>query len=233
MTVRSGEIGGLIGPNGAGKTTLFDVVAGERRPNSGRVLVGGRGVTRLGPAARSRLGIRRTFQRVQTFGWLSVEENVSAALERRGGGGGTLADLIFFPTRRRRERFRREIAAQSIERCGLASVRTESAGTLPIGIARMVEFARATVWPARLFLLGEPASGLGEEEVEHLGALIQQVRAETGCAVLLAEHNAGFVMKQCDGVVVLALGSKLTEGTPEQVAKDPAVQEAYLDAGAA
>jgi branched-chain amino acid transport system ATP-binding protein len=232
MTLRSGEVCGLIGPNGAGKTTLFDVIAGERLPKSGRVRLGGRDITRLGPAERSRLGIRRTFQRVQTFGWLTVEENVLAALEWHGGGGGALADMVFFPTRRQRERSRREIAARSIERCGLTSVRTDGAGSLPIGVARMVEFARATVEPARLLLLDEPASGLSEEEIERLGSLIQQVRAETGCAVLLVEHNAGFVMKQCDRVVVLDLGSKLAEGTPEQVAQDPAVQEAYLGAGA-
>jgi branched-chain amino acid transport system ATP-binding protein len=233
LMVRAGEICGLIGPNGAGKTTLFDVVAGERRPNAGRVLVEGRDVTGLSPAERSRLGIRRTFQRVQTFGWLTVEENVLVALEWHGGGGGVLADLVSAPPRRRRERSRRAAAGQAIERCALGAIKDECGGSLPIGVARMVEFARATAEPPRLLLLDEPASGLGEEEVARLGELIGQVRSETGCAVLLVEHNAGFVMQHCDRVVVLALGSKLAEGTPQEVTRNPAVQEAYLGTGAA
>ncbi len=232
LSVRAGEICGLIGPNGAGKTTLFDVVAGERRPNTGRVVLDGRDVTDLRPAERARLGVRRTFQRVQTFGWLSVEDNVLTAVEWRGGGGGALADLVFAPTRRRRERQRRTIASQAIERCSLAAIKDDSAGSLPIGVARMVEFARATAEPARLLLLDEPASGLGQEEVDRLGELIQLVRADTGCAVLLVEHNAGFVMQHCDRVIVLSLGSKLAEGTPEEIARNPAVQEAYLGQGA-
>ncbi len=233
LSVRAGEICGLIGPNGAGKTTLFDVVAGERHPNSGRVLIDGHDVTHLRPAERARLGVRRTFQRVQTFGWLTVEENVLTALEWHGGGGGVLADMVFAPSRRRRERERREMAAQAIERCSLGAIKEDSAGSLPIGIARMVEFARATAEPARLLLLDEPASGLGGEEVDRLGELVHQARADTGCAVLLVEHNAGFVMQFCDRVVVLAMGSKLAEGAPDEVARNPAVQEAYLGQGAA
>jgi branched-chain amino acid transport system ATP-binding protein len=226
--VPAGQICGLIGPNGAGKTTLFDVVSGLRKPNTGRVLLGGRDVSDLGPTGRSRLGVRRTFQRAQTFGWLTVEDNVLAALEWRGGGGGLAADLIFSPTRRKRERERRVQARRVLETCGLKPVRKEYAGSLPIGIARMVEFARATVDPPQLLLLDEPASGLSEPEAAMLGERIQKVRAETECAVLLVEHNARFVMQHCDRVVVLALGSVLADGPAEEVRRDPAVRAAYL-----
>jgi ABC-type branched-subunit amino acid transport system ATPase component len=228
LDARAGEVLGIIGPNGAGKTTLFDVIAGVRTPNDGRVVLGDRDITRLSDTARARLGLRRTFQRVQAFGWLTVEDNVLTALEWRGGGGGFVADLVYSPTRRRHERARRAHVEEVLERCGLLSVRKELAGSLPIGIARMVEFARAVVDPPKLLMLDEPASGLDETEVARLGTEIQAVRSEAGCAVLLVEHNAAFVMEQSDRVVVLNLGQVLAEGTPSEVQANPAVREAYL-----
>ena len=224
----AGEVLGIIGPNGAGKTTLFDVVSGVRAPNEGRVVLVGRDITHASATGRARRGLRRTFQRVQTFGWLSVEDNVLAALEWRGGGGGFLADLVYSPTRRRRERDRRARVEEVLDRCGLLPVRSELAGSLPIGVARMVEFARAVADPPQLLLLDEPASGLDETEVARLGGEIQAVRAEAGCAVLLVEHNAGFVMEQSDRVVVLNLGQVLAAGSPADVQRNQAVRDAYL-----
>jgi len=225
---RKGEILGIIGPNGAGKTSLFDVISGVRAPNAGRVVLDGQDVTRKASTERARGGLRRTFQRVQTFGWLSVEDNVLAALEWRGGGGGVMADLVRFPTRRIRERERRGRVEEVLERCGLIPLRSELAGSLPIGVARMVEFARAIVDPPKLLLLDEPASGLDETETQRLGEQIQAVRDETGCVVLLVEHNAGFVMEQSDRVVVLDLGTVLAEGLPAEVQRNQAVRDAYL-----
>ena len=225
---RSGEVLGVIGPNGAGKTTLFDVISGVRAPNEGRVLLGGRDVTTTSSTSRARHGLRRTFQRVQAFGWLTVEDNVLAALEWRGGGGGFVADLVAFPTRRRRERERRDRVDAVLERCGLTAVRRELAGSLPIGVARMVELARAIVDEPKVLLLDEPASGLDETETTRLGEQIQSVRAETGCTILLVEHNAGFVMEQSDRVVVLNLGALLAEGLPAEVQGNQAVRDAYL-----
>ena len=228
LDAKAGEVLGIIGPNGAGKTTLFDVISGVREPNEGRVVLAGDDVTSKSAVQRSRRGLRRTFQRVQTFGWLSVEDNVLAALEWHGGGGGFLADLVMFPTRRFRERDRRLRANDVLERCGLTAVRNELAGSLPIGIARMVEFARAIVDEPRLLLLDEPASGLDETEAERLGTLIDAVRDETGCAVLLVEHNAGFVMQHSNRIVVLDLGSVLAEGLPDEIQRNQAVRDAYL-----
>jgi branched-chain amino acid transport system ATP-binding protein len=228
LDASAGEVLGIIGPNGAGKTTLFDVISGVREPNEGRVVLAGTDVTSKSAVQRARRGLRRTFQRVQTFGWLSVEDNVLAALEWHGGGGGFLADLVMFPTRRFRERDRRRRATEVIERCGLTAVRKELAGSLPIGIARMVEFARAIVDEPRLLLLDEPASGLDETEAERLGDLIDAVRDETGCAVLLVEHNAGFVMQHSNRIVVLDLGSVLAEGLPDDIQRNRAVRDAYL-----
>jgi branched-chain amino acid transport system ATP-binding protein len=231
ISVEPGEVCGLIGPNGAGKTTLFDVVSGILRPARGRVLLGGEDVSSLGPERRCWKGLRRTFQRAQTFGWLSVEDNVLAALEWRGGGGGLMADLVGLPSRRRRVRERRVLVETALERCGLTDVRSEYAGSLPIGIARMVEFARATVEPPRLLLLDEPASGLDQAEAALLGKQITSVRKDHGCSVLLVEHNANFLMEQSDRVVVLALGSVLAVGSPADIQANPAVRAAYLGEG--
>jgi ABC-type branched-subunit amino acid transport system ATPase component len=223
-----GEVIGIIGPNGAGKTTLFDVISGVRTPDDGRVTLCGKDVTHSSATARARLGLRRTFQRVQPFGWLTVHDNVLAALEWRGGGGGFVADLAAFPTRRSRERARRARVDEALERCGLVPVRKELAGSLPIGVARMVELARAIVDMPKVLLLDEPASGLDEPETVRLGEQIQAVRDETGCVVLLVEHNAGFVMEQCDRVAVLNLGAVLAEGSPDEVQSNQAVRDAYL-----
>jgi ABC-type branched-subunit amino acid transport system ATPase component len=228
LTVGRGEVLGLIGPNGAGKTTLFDVVSGVNSPNAGTVRLDGDDITRVGAVARSRRGLRRTFQRVQTFGWLTVEENVLAALEWRGGGGGMLADLVSFPTRRARERVRRERAREVIDQCGLSPVAHESAGSLPIGLARMVEVARAVVDRPRLLMLDEPTSGLDATESRRLGELIQSIRGEGECSVLLVEHDVGFVMEQVDRITVLDLGRVLAVGEPDEIQHDPRVRTAYL-----
>jgi branched-chain amino acid transport system ATP-binding protein len=232
LRAAAGEVLGIIGPNGAGKTTLFDVIAGIRPPNEGRVLLDGKDVTRTPPVERAHRGLRRTFQRVQAFGWLTVEDNVLAATEWRGGGGGFLADVVGWPGRRHRERERRRSVHEVLERCGLGAVKDELAGSLPIGTARMVELARAIVDPPRLLLLDEPASGLDEPEAHRLGELIQAVRAESGCAVLLVEHDAGFVMAHSDRVIVLDQGSVLAEGSPDVIQRDQRVRDAYLGEGA-
>jgi ABC-type branched-subunit amino acid transport system ATPase component len=169
---------------------------------------------------------------VQTFGWLTVEDNVLAATEWHGGGGGFLADVVGWPARRRRERARRADVAAVLARCGLEGAKDELAGSLPIGTARMVELARAIVDRPRLLLLDEPASGLDETEAARLGALIHQVRDESGCAIVLVEHDAGFVMRHCARIVVLDQGHVLSEGAPREIQNDQRVRDAYLGEGA-
>jgi branched-chain amino acid transport system ATP-binding protein len=230
-SVQAGEVMGLIGPNGAGKTTLFDVISGVRLPDDGRIFLGGRDVTRKNAVTRARWGLRRTFQRVQPFGWLTVEENVLSALEWEGGGGGIAADLVAFPTRRRRERQRRARVGEVLEQCGLVTVRDESAGSLPIGLARMVEVARAIVAEPKVLMLDEPSSGLDAVEAARLGECIQAVKAAGECAVVLVEHDVGFVMEQCDRIVVLVLGEVLATGAPDEIHADAAVRAAYLGEG--
>jgi branched-chain amino acid transport system ATP-binding protein len=228
LAVDAGDVCGLIGPNGAGKTTLFDVVSGVRIPDTGQVTLDGVQITRWPAARRARAGLRRTFQRVQTYGWLSIEDNVLAALEWHGGGGGLAADLLGSPTRRRRERARRERVAHVLELCGLTAVAREPAGSLPMGLARMVELARAIVDPPRVLLLDEPTSGLGDTEMALLGDRIRAIQAEESCAVLLVEHDVGFVMEQCDRIAVLNLGQVIAVGGPKEIQDDVAVRTAYL-----
>jgi branched-chain amino acid transport system ATP-binding protein len=227
LGVASGEVCGLIGPNGAGKTTLFDVLSGTSVPTSGTISLGGVDVTRRNAPWRARHGVRRTFQRQQIFGSLSVEDNVLTATEWHGGGGGLPADLLALPTRRRREARRREIVEAVLEDCGLIELRHESAGMLPIGLCRMVELARAVVDEPDVLLLDEPTSGLEESESEHLGEVVARMAAR-GTAVVLVEHDVGFVMRRCHRIVVLHLGKVIAEGTPEEIQRDVAVGAAYL-----
>ncbi|MFJ9592261.1 ABC transporter ATP-binding protein [Streptomyces virginiae] len=230
LGIRAGEVCGLIGPNGAGKTTLFDVLSGIRRPDRGRVLLDGADITRRSPVWRARHGMRRTFQRQQLFGQLTVADNVLVAQEWRGGGGGPAADLLALPSRRARERTRRLRTERVLADCGIGTLGTSYAGGLPVGQARMVELARAVADPPRVLLLDEPASGMSAPERERLAAVVRRLAAQDGCAVLLVEHNVAFVMDLCTRVVVLDLGTVLAEGTPAEVRADPLVREAYLGA---
>ncbi|MGW7435199.1 ABC transporter ATP-binding protein [Streptomyces sp. NPDC054849] len=228
LGIRAGEVCGLIGPNGAGKTTLFDVLSGIRRPDRGRMLLDGSDITRRSPVWRARHGMRRTFQRQQLFGQLTVADNVLVAQEWRGGGGGLAADLVASPTRRRRERERRTRGERVLADCGIGALGTSYAGGLPVGQGRMVELARAVADPPRVLLLDEPASGMSAPECERLAAVVRRLAAQEGCAVLLVEHNVAFVMELCSRVVVLDLGTVLAEGTAAEVRANPLVREAYL-----
>ena len=228
LSVDESEVCGLIGPNGAGKTTLFDVISGLRSPNRGTVHVDGTDLSGASAAVRAQKGVRRTFQRVQTFGWLSVEDNLLAAMEWHGGGGGVAADLLALPPRRRIERRRRARVKEVMELCGLTELRRLSAGSLPVGSARMVELGRAIVEPPRLLLLDEPTSGLEEAEMTRLSSLLRALLHDRQCAVLLVEHDIRFVMAECDRIIVLDQGRILCSGIPEEIRTSELVQAAYL-----
>jgi branched-chain amino acid transport system ATP-binding protein len=228
LAVTAGEVCGVIGPNGAGKTTLFDAISGLCRSSAGRILLGGTDVTRLGAVRRARLGLRRTFQRQQLFGRLTVLENLLAATEWRGGGGGLAADLLGLPSRRRVERRRRERCRVVLEACGLADRADEYAGNLPVGLARLVEVARAVVDEPAVLLLDEPTSGLDAAESARLAGTIARLAATRATAILLVEHDVGFVASACSRLVVLDLGRVIADGSAAAVRADPRVRAAYL-----
>ncbi|MFA1546208.1 ABC transporter ATP-binding protein [Actinomadura chokoriensis] len=210
LTAEPGRVTGLIGPNGAGKSTLFDVVSGLRRPSSGRVVLGGRDVTRMGPARRARHGLARTFQRLEPFGRLSVRDNLLVAAE-------------LGPERRRAA----SAVAAILDRLDLTEIADSAAGTLPTGAGRLVEVGRALATRPRLLLLDEPAAGQDGEETARFAALLRSL-ADEGTAVVLVEHDMGLVMGVCDEVHVLDLGKVIASGPPDAIRRDEAVLAAYL-----
>jgi branched-chain amino acid transport system ATP-binding protein len=221
-----GRVLALIGPNGAGKTSLFDAISGVRPPDGGRIVLGDRDVTRVSAVRRARLGLRRTFQRQQVFGGLSVEDNVLCACEGQLGGGA--ADVFALPGRRRRDGRRRALIEGYLELCGLQELRRAPAWSLPIGSARMLELARAIAGEPEVLLLDEPSSGLGEAEEARLAQVIDQLKAAGRCAVVLIEHDITFVMRHADRVAVLVRGSLIAEGAPADIQNDAQVRAAYL-----
>jgi branched-chain amino acid transport system ATP-binding protein len=238
IPVATGSISGLIGPNGAGKTTLFDVLTGLRRPDGGRVMLAGRDITRLGTHRRARLGVARTFQRLELFWSLNVEENVLVGAE------ATVQWWRHNPVKHRGHRVaapkgvgdgsgpstastRADLVTSLLARVGLAEVRTVQVGSLPTGQARLVELARALATGPKVLLLDEPSSGLDDSESSTLGDLLVDL-AKGGMAVLLVEHDMDLLMKVCDTVTVLDAGTVIADGTPEEVRRDPAVRAAYL-----
>ncbi len=214
LEVAVGEVHGLIGPNGAGKTTLFNVVAGLQRPTGGRVHMGIHDVTGAKPHRRSRLGLGRTFQRLELFGTLTARENVQMAAEVQRGklaSGRTPAAE----------------AVVQLERVGLLSIADEPTDSLPTGLARLVEMARALAASPDLLLLDEPSSGLNAEETRALGQVLLSLAAD-GMGILLVEHDMELVMSICDRVDVLDNGQIISRGEPATVRADPLVQQAYL-----
>jgi branched-chain amino acid transport system ATP-binding protein len=214
LEVEGGEVHGLIGPNGAGKTTLFNVVTGLLRPTLGKVHLGPHDVTRAKPHRRSRLGLGRTFQRLELFGTLTARENVQMAAEVQRGklaSGRTPA----------------QEAAIQLERVGLLAIADEPTDSLPTGLARLVEVARALAASPDLLLLDEPSSGLNADETRALGQVLVQLAAD-GMGILLVEHDMALVMSICDRVDVLDEGQIICRGDPATVRADPLVQHAYL-----
>ncbi|MFM7224547.1 MAG: ABC transporter ATP-binding protein [Actinomycetota bacterium] len=212
--VAAGGVSGLIGPNGAGKTTLFNVITGLQPPTEGRVLLDGTDITRRRPHRRARLGVARTFQRLEVFGSLSARENVLVALEMRRRWQRSGGDL-------------RAEADALLDRVGILDVADRRVELLPTGTARLVEVARALATGPKLLLLDEPSSGLDEAETDGLGRLLRELAA-SGLGVLLVEHDMPLVMETCSHIAVLDFGRVIASGPPAAIRSDPAVQRAYL-----
>jgi ABC-type branched-subunit amino acid transport system ATPase component len=230
VSVRVGErsIVGLIGPNGAGKTTLFNCVTGVVRPTSGRVHLFGQDVSDWPSHRRARLGVGRTFQRFELFTTLTVLENLVVASEIRADRGGVLSDMLALPASIETRAQAEERARQVLDEVGIGAYADTVAGELPVGIARLVELARALCTEPRLLLLDEPSSGLRAQEQARLTELLETARDERGASLLVVEHDMAFVLGVCEYVYVLDFGRLLAEGTPADVRADPAVQAAYL-----
>lgn len=216
--VEPGTVTGLIGPNGAGKTTCFNVITGLQAPTAGRVRLDGKDITRMAVHRRARHGMGRTFQRLEAFGSLTVEDNVRVALDVHAGVRGLIRAVAGSADR--------EIATL-LERVGILDYAEERADSVPTGTARLLEVARALACDPRLLLLDEPSSGLDEAETEAFGTLLLELAAE-GRTILMVEHDMDLVMRVCHRIHVLDFGSIVAEGTPAQIRANPVVQKAYL-----
>jgi branched-chain amino acid transport system ATP-binding protein len=215
LSAEPGSITGLIGPNGAGKTTLFNVISGLQPPTAGRVRFKNHDVTRSSVDSRAKAGMARTFQRLEAFGSLTVRENVQVAREIRAGAGSWF-------NRRKDKR-----VDELIDIVGLRQYVDRRADSVPTGVARLLEMARALAIEPDLLLLDEPSSGLDEAETEGFGVLLRDL-ADRGCAILMVEHDMDLVMGVCHLIHVLEFGKVIATGTPTEIRADKTVQAAYL-----
>ncbi|MGX7679253.1 ABC transporter permease subunit [Jatrophihabitans sp. DSM 45814] len=227
LSAPSGAITGLIGPNGAGKTTTFNACSGLLHPSTGTVTLHGRNVSKLAPAARARLGLGRTFQRMELFNSLTVQQNVALGVEASQAGTRPLKQVVSNPSERK---LAEERPRDAMELCGIAHLASVQVGLLSTGDRRLVELARCLAGPYDMILLDEPSSGLDNQETQQFGAVLAQVVAQRGTGILLVEHDMSLVMSMCQYIYVLDFGNLIFEGTPAEVAASPLVKEAYLGA---
>jgi ABC-type branched-subunit amino acid transport system ATPase component/MFS family permease len=228
LAVRPGEIVGLIGANGAGKTTLFDLLSGFLEPTAGRVRLGERDVTGWSPDARARAGLGRSFQDARLFGSLTVAENLAVSLERHLPFRSYLAPAVGLPDSRAVEEDVAWSVADLLELLGLQAFRDKQVRELSTGSRRIVDLGMALAHDPTVLLLDEPSAGIAQRETEALGPLLRRLRDETGCALLVIEHDMPLLSSLCDRLVALEQGAVIAEGTPEQVLADERVVRSYL-----
>ncbi|MDR1578767.1 MAG: ABC transporter ATP-binding protein [Synergistaceae bacterium] len=227
FAIRERELAGLIGPNGAGKTTVFNLVTGVYDVSGGEMIYLGRNINSLKTYEAVEAGIARTFQNLRLFSSSTVLENVMTAAQRHH-------KYSFFEAVSHVGRWREEehvIRAESmelLERVGLAVRAGQAAGTLPYGLQRRLEIARALALRPRLLMLDEPAAGMNPEEVYALNELIAHIHGDFELTILLIEHHMDMVMEICPHIVCMNFGAKIAEGTPDEIRNHPEVLKAYL-----
>jgi branched-chain amino acid transport system ATP-binding protein len=225
IDVSQGEIVGLIGPNGAGKTTFFNCLLGMLRPDAGRVEFDGRDLSRVPPHKRARLGIARTFQRIELFSGMSPREHFLVAERVRNGRGALWKDVLFMGRPNAEEQ---KNAAAMLDLLGLTLLADRKVESLSLGVGRLVEIGRALMIQPRLLLLDEPSSGLDRSETAVLADTLRVVQRERGIAILLVEHDVELVRHLVERVFVLDFGTLIASGETHAVFADSAVRKAYL-----
>ena len=227
FAVQRGHISALIGPNGAGKSSALNIINGIYRADAGEIVFDGTRFGLIRPLKAARLGIGRTFQHNALFKHMSVLDNVMAGLTRHARTGA-LAHAFRLPAARREEQALRKQAEWIMDFLHIAQHRDVAAGTLPYGVQKRVDLARALVAKPKLLLLDEPMAGMNRDEKQKMSGFIHQINRRLETTVVLIEHDVGVVMDLCDHIVVLDYGRKVGDGPPEEVRKNPDVIAAYL-----
>ncbi len=227
LAVRHGEIRAIIGPNGAGKSSLINVISGVYRPDRGHVAIDGRAYRPVPTQKLARLGVARTFQNLALFKGLSVLDNIAAG-RAYVGRSNFLSQIAGLPRARREQADARERAGRIIDFLHLTPYADRLAGMLPYGLQKRVELARALAAEPRILLLDEPMAGMTATEKNELSDYVRLARDEYAITVVLIEHDIGVVMGLSDRIAVLDYGRKIADGTPQEIASDQRVIDAYL-----
>jgi branched-chain amino acid transport system ATP-binding protein len=226
--LRRGEILGLIGPNGAGKTTIFDLISGLLKPDGGQIWLGDEQITSWSADRRARSGLGRSFQDARLFPSLTVGECLAIGLERHVETRDHLAALLALPAIQHSEEDVAYAVDDLVELLGLGAFRDKFIGELSTGSRRIVDLAMAIAHDPDVLLLDEPSSGIAQRETEALAPLLRRIQTETGCAMLVIEHDMPLIKAISDRMLALDLGEIIASGTPAEVINDPRVVTSYL-----
>jgi len=233
LRLSEGEILGLIGPNGAGKTTIMDLVSGFLVPTQGRVFFEGKEITALSPDLRAMQGLGRSFQDARLFPALTVVENLAIALERHIETRDPIAAALMSPATRVSEQHVRTRVDELVDLMNLGAFANKFVSELSTGTRRVVDIACSLAHGPSVLLLDEPSSGIAQRETEALGPVLRNIRAQTGAALLVIEHDMPLIQSISDRLVALELGTVIAEGAPDEVITHPRVVESYLGESAA
>ena len=228
LAVEHGEIFAIIGPNGAGKTCILNCICRFYHPEEGKILFEGGDITHLAPHKVAELGIARTFQNIELFQGMTVLDNIKLGAHVHLQTGFLAGGLYWGKARREEVRLRREVEEQIIDLLEIQAIRKKIVGTLPYGLQKRVELARALAMRPKILLLDEPMAGMNLEETEDMARFILDINEERDVTTVLIEHDMGVVMDISDRVYVLDFGTRIAEGPPEEIQNNEHVINAYL-----